>query len=83
MWVDVERVRVANAKRLRRDFNNIAFREGEGVDKFSMWIAVLANNLRLLGDNIDDVEVVRKLLQVVPDKFLQVAISIEILQGAI
>lgn len=48
-----------------------------------MWIAVLANNLRLLGDNIDDVEVVRKLLQVVPDKFLQVAISIEILQGAI
>lgn len=72
-------MRVANAKRLRRDFNNIAFKGGEGVDEFSMWIAVLANNLRLLGDNIDDVEVVRKLLQVVPDKFLQVAISIEIL----
>lgn len=83
MWLHVERVRVANAKRLRHDFNNIAFKEGEGVDEFSMWIAVLANNLRLLGDNIDDVEVVRKLLQVVPDKFLQVAISIEILQGAI
>lgn len=69
-------MRVANAKRLRRDFNNIAFKGGEGVDEFSMWIAVLANNLRLLGDNIDDVEVVRKLLQVVPDKFLQVAILI-------
>ncbi|XP_072148540.1 uncharacterized protein [Setaria viridis] len=75
----VERVRVSNTQKLRRDFNNIAFKDGEGIDDFSMRISGLADNLRLLGDDIDDSEVVRKILQVVPDRFMQVAISIETL----
>lgn len=44
-----------------------------------MRIGVLANNLRTLGDNITEAEVVQKLLQVVPEHLQQIAISIETL----
>jgi hypothetical protein len=46
-----------------------------------MRISNLANNLRLLGDEIDDTKVVEKVLQVVSDRFMQVAISIETLRA--
>lgn len=49
------------------------------MDDFSMRISNLANNLRLLGDEIDDTEVVENVLQAVSDRFMQVAISIETL----
>jgi hypothetical protein len=38
---------------------------------------MLANNLRSLGDHITDAEVVKKLLQVVPDRLNQAAVSLE------
>ncbi|BAH92510.1 Os04g0196500 [Oryza sativa Japonica Group] len=44
-----------------------------------MRIGGLANNLRTLGDNITEAEVVQKLLQVVPEHLQQIAISIETL----
>ena len=44
-----------------------------------MRIKGLANNLCILDDDITDTEVVKKLLQVVPDRLTQVAISIETL----
>ncbi|BBN06301.1 hypothetical protein Mp_3g19970 [Marchantia polymorpha subsp. ruderalis] len=79
MRMGVDRVREGNAQKLRRDFNNIAFKDGESIDDFYMRITSLVNNLRLLGDTIDEIEVVRKMLQVVPRRFDQVAISIETL----
>ncbi|WVZ81780.1 hypothetical protein U9M48_029122 [Paspalum notatum var. saurae] len=75
----VERVRESNAQKLRRDFNNITFKDGESVDDFSLRISNLASNLRLLGDDIQDKEVVKKMMQVIPDRLTQVAISIETL----
>ncbi|WVZ83459.1 hypothetical protein U9M48_030605 [Paspalum notatum var. saurae] len=75
----VERVRESNAQKLRRDFNNITFKDGESVDDFSLRISNLASNLRLLGDDIQDKEVVKKMMQVIPDRLTQVAISIKTL----
>ena len=77
--VDVQRVREANTKKLRQEFTAIAFQDGKTVDDFSMRITGLANNIRVLGEPIFDTEVVKKLLQVVPDRLSQVAISIETL----
>ncbi|XBI27046.1 hypothetical protein VPH35_051604 [Triticum aestivum] len=73
------RVREANAQKLRVDFENIAFKEGELVDEFAMRISSLASQLRALGDTMDDARVVRKFLRVVPSRFAQVAVSIETL----
>ncbi|KAH7851042.1 hypothetical protein Vadar_006503 [Vaccinium darrowii] len=79
MRMGVDRVRESNAQTLRREFNNITFKNGESIDDFYMRITGLVNNLRLLGDTIDELEVVRKMLQVVPERFDQVAIAIETL----
>lgn len=77
--VGVERVRQANAEQLRQEFSDIEFKEGESIDDFTNRISGLASSLRTLGDNISEGEVVKKLLQVVPDRYMQVAISIETL----
>lgn len=49
------------------------------MEDFTNRITGLATDFRLLGDNIIDVEVVQKMLQVVPEHLSQVAISIETL----
>ena len=77
MQIGDERAHEASAQQLRRDFGNITFKEGESVDEFSIRITTLANNLRSLGDNIIDAEVVKKLLQVVPDRLNQAVVSLE------
>ncbi|XP_062208959.1 uncharacterized protein LOC133910654 [Phragmites australis] len=77
--VGVQRVREENAQKHRREFGEITFKDGESIDDFSKRITGLANNLRVLGDNISDAEIVRKFLQVVPARLSQVAISIETL----
>jgi hypothetical protein len=53
------------------------WRESEDAEDFVNRIIRLAAELRQLGDNISDAEVVRKMLQVVPEHLSQVAISIE------
>ncbi|XP_021321292.1 uncharacterized protein LOC110437238 [Sorghum bicolor] len=72
-----ERARDASAQQLRREFRNLTFKEGETVNEFGIRITALATNLRSLGDNITDAEVVKKLLQVVPERLTQAAVSLE------
>ena len=72
-----ERARDTSAQQLRREFGTLTFKEGETVTEFGLRITTLATNLRALGDNITDAEVVKKLLQVVPDKLSQAAVSLE------
>jgi len=66
-----ERARDASAQQLRREFNSISFKEGETVSEFGLRIDTLATNLRTLGDEITDSEVVKKLLQVIPESLNQ------------
>ena len=72
-----ERARDASAQQLRREFGVLSFKEGETVNEFGVRITTLAANLRSLGDNNTDAEVVKKLLQVVPDRLSQAAVSLE------
>ncbi|XP_066395796.1 uncharacterized protein [Miscanthus floridulus] len=72
-----ERARDASAQQLRREFGALSFKEGETVNEFGVRITTLAANLRSLGDNITDAEVVKKLLQVVQDRLSQAAVSLK------
>ncbi|KAE8777606.1 hypothetical protein D1007_49577 [Hordeum vulgare] len=44
----------------------------EGVGEFALKLTSLVNEMRALGSNIEDIAVVEKLLQAVPDKFLPI-----------
>jgi hypothetical protein len=66
-------------QQLRRDFGALLWKEAERAEDFVNRITRLAANLRTLSDNITDVEVVQKMLQVVPEHLSEVAISIETL----
>jgi hypothetical protein len=77
--IGADRVTEANAERLQQEFADIRFKPGEGVEEFSICITTLANELRVLGDEVTDKEVVKKMLHSVPEKLEQVAISMETL----
>ena len=51
-------------------------RSGETLDELAMRMNGIANKLRTLGENLDKVKVVKKLLRIVSSKYTQVAIAI-------
>jgi hypothetical protein len=75
----VNRAREATAQRLRKEFEQITFKDGETLDAFGMRITTLANNLRSLGDTVEEVKIIQKFLREVPDQYSQMACSIETL----
>jgi hypothetical protein len=79
--VGTDRVREANAERLGQEFAKLKFKQGESVEELSLCITTLANEMWVLGDEIIDKEVVKKMLHYVPEKLEQVAISMETLLG--
>ncbi|XP_051195009.1 uncharacterized protein [Lolium perenne] len=74
-----DRVRDTRVRRLRTEFETIAFKDGERIDEFGMRISNLASTLRSFGDVGNDEKIVKKFLLVVPTRFVQIALSIEIL----
>ena len=72
-----DRVRDTRVRRLRTEFESIAFKPGERIEDFGMRISNLVSALRSLGDSCDDEKVVRKFLSVVPARFVQIAFSME------
>ena len=79
MRVGAECVKEANAQRLLREFENIAFKDGETVDDFAMHINALAADLRTSGESMEEIKVVKKMLRVLPERYMQIAVSIETL----
>jgi hypothetical protein len=77
--VGADKVKEANAKKLRHEFDGIIFKSGECVVEFAMHMSSLANQLRSLGDEVLNKKVIKKMLQLVPDHLKQVAISMETL----
>jgi hypothetical protein len=85
-WESIRNIRVgadwvseANAERLRQEFTKIRFKSGECVEDFSIRITAIANELRVLGDEVTDKEVMKKMLHSIPEKLEQVAISMKML----
>ena len=72
-----DRARMASAQRVRQQYENIKFMEGESLDDFALCLGKMVHELEVLGDPEPDRKVVAKYLRVVPKKFAQVAVAIE------
>lgn len=72
-----DKVKQAKAQTLRSEFEALKMKETERIEDFSMRLNGLATNIRSLGETIGEEQVVKKLLRVVPNKFLQIASAIE------
>jgi hypothetical protein len=66
----------ANAQKLLGAFENVKFRDGEMIDEFAMRLNTLASKLRTLGEKVDEVRLVKKMLRIVPKQYRQIAMSI-------
>lgn len=73
----VERVKKARVQTLKSDFKDLRMKETECIDEFAGKISGLADKLSDLGAAMMDAELVKKLLDSVPSKFLQVIAAIE------
>ncbi|XBI21616.1 hypothetical protein VPH35_062719 [Triticum aestivum] len=68
MRVGDARVREARTQTLLKEFDAVRMRSGETLDELAMCMNGIANKLRTLGENLDEVKVVKKLLRIVPSK---------------
>lgn len=79
MRVGVDRVRKAKAQQLHREYESISFHDGESIDDFALRLTSLVSQLGTLGERIEEQNVIEKFLRVVPERFSQIAVSIETL----
>jgi hypothetical protein len=78
MRLGAERVKEVNAQKLLAEFESISFKSGETIEDFAVRIGKLATDLKGLGESsVDDARVVKKFLRVVPPRYNQVAVTIE------
>jgi hypothetical protein len=79
MKMGVSCARNATAQRLRREFEALTFKDGETLDNFAIRATNVANNLRSLGDKVEEVKIVEKILNAVPSQYSQISCLIETL----
>ena len=79
MRVAVDRVREARRQKLRRDFKNLAFKDNEAIEDFSLRLAGIITELQSLADTVTELAAVKKFLRTVPPRYVQMACSIETL----
>ncbi|GKF24010.1 hypothetical protein Tco_0076332 [Tanacetum coccineum] len=72
-----ERVQQGKLQILKSDFEMLHIKEDETIDTFTGKLTTLVNKAASLGHTIKDETIVRKLLNVVPDRYLQIVASIE------
>ena len=77
MRLGADRVKEVNAQKLLSEFEQIKFKPEETIDDFAIRISKLAIDLEGLGEKLDDSRVVKKFLRVVPARYNQIAVSIE------
>nr|GEX37060.1 zinc finger, CCHC-type [Tanacetum cinerariifolium] len=72
-----ERVQQARLQTLKSNFEMLHMKEDEIIDTFTTKLTTLVNKAASLGNTMKDEELVRKLLNAVPDRYLQIVASIE------
>nr|GEY14184.1 zinc finger, CCHC-type [Tanacetum cinerariifolium] len=72
-----ERVQQARLQTLKSNFEMLHMKEDEAIDTFTTKLRTLVNKAASLGHTMKDEELVRKLLNAIPDRYLQIVASIE------
>ena len=62
---------------LWREFEALRMGDSESIDEYSEKLTIIVNKLRGLGNTVDDIQVVKKLLRSTSAKFLQITSTIE------
>ncbi|GJY24922.1 zinc finger, CCHC-type containing protein [Tanacetum coccineum] len=70
-----ERVQQARLQTLKSDFEMLHMKEDETIDTFTTKLTTLVNKAASLGHTMEDETLVRKLLNAVPDRYLQIVAS--------
>ncbi|KAL4583261.1 hypothetical protein LXL04_007829 [Taraxacum kok-saghyz] len=76
-YLVVDRVRTARLATLKRELESLRMNEGETVDNFSAKLSGLASKAPSLGHELEEVDLVKRLLDSMPKSFLQIVASIE------
>jgi transposase InsO family protein len=79
MQIGDDRIKKASAQKARREYELLAFRDGESVEDFAMRLTGIVNQLAILGDPEPDKKVVEKYLRIAKPRFKQLVLSIETL----
>nr|GEV26260.1 zinc finger, CCHC-type [Tanacetum cinerariifolium] len=72
-----ERVQQARLQTLKSDFEMLHMKEDETIDTFTTKLTTLVNKAASLGHTMEDETLVHKLLNDIPDRYLQIVVSIE------
>lgn len=76
-YLGVDRVRTARVATLKRELEGLRMKEGELVDDCATKLSGLISKLRSLGHEVEEEEMMRRLLDAMPKSFLQIVVSIE------
>ena len=71
------RVKRSHLQALRIEFETLEMRSGEGVTEYFFRVMIVANKMRIYGEDMQDVKVVEKILCSLTEKFNYVVCSIE------
>ncbi|XP_021995332.1 uncharacterized protein LOC110892479 [Helianthus annuus] len=76
-FLGADRVQKARLASLRREFEQLRMKETDSIENFPGKISEFVSRYSSLGSSLDDEALVRKLLDSVPKKYLQIVASIE------
>ena len=79
MRIGDDRIRKTSAQRLRRQFEELTLRDGEGVEDFALRLTGIVNQLSTLDDPEDPKKFVEKYLRIARVRYKQFVISMETL----
>ena len=72
-----KRVQSAQLQRLRRNFEVLEMKEGDSITEYFSCVMMVANDMRNLGENMQDDKIVEKILRTLVEKFTYVVCAIE------
>lgn len=77
MHIGTKRTKEEKIQTLRSKSECLRIHEVETVDDFTTKLTTMVNKIRALGNKVDEAYIVKKLLRVVPSKFVQIASTID------
>ncbi|KAK9054019.1 hypothetical protein SSX86_025095 [Deinandra increscens subsp. villosa] len=76
-YVGVERVKKARLQTLKTEYNSLRMRDSDSIDVYAAKLSSIASRSAELGETISDATLVKKLMESVPEDFVQIVASME------
>jgi hypothetical protein len=73
----MDKVKTSKLQILRRDFETLLIKDTNSVDSFYTHVIGLINQIKSLGETIEDRKIVEKVLRSIPPKFDTLVVTLE------